>query len=475
MTYEYLKMLKASNPALKLLCSDNFAMSVSFFYKVFIEDRQKVLAQHKIVSLLDDYLYALAQIYPKEFPKEAQAYLDDFARAGFLRKYYADAQEPLYELTPHSQRVLEWIESLRKREFVASRSRLDIIFDLLEELEFETALDDEARIERLEAKKRRIDEEIAAIRSKRALRFDSSRIKEHYMQIEEIARRLLYDFGEIEYNFRELNRAAMEKIATSEDAKGEVLGSIFALEDSIRQSDQGKSFFAFWRLLTDTQRSEKLSAMLKNLYTIDTIESFDPDRRLRRLKYDLLDSGEKIAQLTSRLAQQLRRFIDDRVWIENRRILELCGSIEKEALKIRENAPKSRTFALLRGERVAISSIASKKLYQPRQKREFEVVIQHKEDSIDVESFFWRYDVDEGVLRRRIEALLRERPLCTLGDIAQRYGIKKGVSELIAYIGLAKGDENAEILESEIESLEISDFEGRKKIVKLPKIIFTKG
>ncbi|ADV45866.1 DUF3375 family protein [Nitratifractor salsuginis] len=118
MTYEYLKSLKASHPALKLLCSDNFAMSVGLFHKIFIEDRQKVLPQHKIVSLLDDYLYTLHQSYPDEFPKAAQAYLDDFARAGFLRKYYAEAQEePLYELTPHSQRVLEWIESLRKREF----------------------------------------------------------------------------------------------------------------------------------------------------------------------------------------------------------------------------------------------------------------------------------------------------------------------------------------------------------------------
>ncbi|HFS82369.1 MAG TPA: DUF3375 family protein, partial [Epsilonproteobacteria bacterium] len=200
MTYEYLKNLKATNQTLKLLNSDNFAMTLSFFRAVFTGARETTLPQSRILQQLDDYLYLLNQSYDGLFPRPAQAYLDDFAASGFLRKYYADADEPVYELTPQSQKALEWIESLEKREFVGSRSRFNLIFELLEELEFETGMDDKTRIAKLEAQKLQIDEEIEAIRSRRSLRFDESRIREHYMEIEEIARRLTYDFAQIEYN-----------------------------------------------------------------------------------------------------------------------------------------------------------------------------------------------------------------------------------------------------------------------------------
>ena len=36
------------------------------------------------------------------------------------------------------------------------------------------------------------------------------------------------------------------------------------------------------------------------------------------------------------LSEQLRRFLDDQVWLENRRVMELLRSIESTALRLRE-------------------------------------------------------------------------------------------------------------------------------------------
>ncbi|HHD72964.1 MAG TPA: DUF3375 domain-containing protein [Epsilonproteobacteria bacterium] len=474
MTYEYLKNLKATNQTLKLLNSDNFAMTLSFFRAVFTGARETTLPQSRILQQLDDYLYLLNQSYDGLFPRPAQAYLDDFAASGFLRKYYADADEPVYELTPQSQKALEWIESLEKREFVGSRSRFNLIFELLEELEFETGMDDKTRIAKLEAQKLQIDEEIEAIRSRRSLRFDESRIREHYMEIEEIARRLTYDFAQIEYNFRELNTTAMEQIAMRDDAKGEVLGSIFELEDAIRESDQGKSFFAFWQLLTDAQRSEKLSQMLEGLYEIPSISAFDSNRRLKNLKYDLLKSGEKIATVTSRLIEQLRRFIDDRVWIENRRILQLCKAIEKQALEIKEQQPKTRSFVSIPGQQLRIRSIAGKSLYRIRTETSLKQEIVEKEVTIDLESFYHQCYVDEEKLRRQIQEMLQHRQQCSLCEVAAHYGVDKGVAELIGYLSIAKNSHQARIETEERERIPVTDFDGEQKVVILPKIIFTR-
>lgn len=98
-------------------------------------------------------------------------------------------------------------------------------------------MDDSQRIKKLEDEKKAIDRQIEAIKSKKDMRFDNTRIKEHYMQIDEIVRKLKYDFSEMEYNFRDLNKLALEEITLKSDEKSGVLHTIFDIEDNIRQSD----------------------------------------------------------------------------------------------------------------------------------------------------------------------------------------------------------------------------------------------
>jgi len=473
MKYEYLKYLKENSPTLKLLNSDNFAFSLSFFYFSFIEKRNITLTHSAILLYLDDYLYDLNQIYKNIFPKQAKEYLDDFAndRSGYLRKYRGSEDEALYELTPHTQKALEFIESLEKKEFVGSRSKFNIVFELLEELEFETHLDDTERIKKLEAQKREIDTQIAMIKSKEDLRFDSSRIKEHFMQIDEIVRKLKYDFSEIEYNFRDLNTLAMEQIVTNDDAKGAVLGNIFDIEESIRESDQGKSFFAFFQLLTDLEKSEKLSRLLENLYKIETIKTFDKEQKLKDLKFTLLQSSDKISKVSSKLIEQLRRFLDDRVWEENRRVLALCKSIQKHAIDIKDNMPSSRTFAETDGNTVKIDMVFAKSLYRLKTKTLFTKELIEEKIEIDLDSFYTQFYVDEAILKRNISEILLYQPQCSISDIVNKFGIKKGIAELVGYISIAKNSESAMVNETS-QTIEILDSDGLKKSVKLPKIIF---
>ena len=415
MTYEYIKNLKTSNQTLKLLNSDNIAMMVSFFYFVFIENKNITLNHTKILSYLDDYLYDLNQSYQNLYPKNPKDYLDDFVgdKSGYLRKYHGLDDEALYELTPHTQKALEFLEGLEKSEFVGSRSKFNIIFELLEELEFETNLSDEERIESLEKEKENIDKKIEAIRVKKDLRFDSSRIKEHFMLLSQTARNLKYDFSQIEYNFRELNTVAMEHIATRDDAKSDILGSIFDIEDSIRQSDQGKSFFAFWQLLTNTNKNDKLSLLLENLYQIPIIKDFDKDKKLKYLKYDLLKSGEKISQTSSKLIEQLRRFLDDKVWAENKRILELCKSIEKNSIEIKKDIPSTKNFITLKGEKVGVDNVFGKVLYKIKENKEFTQELEEKNIKIDLDTFYNQFFIDEEILKRNIAKILLYKSLAT--------------------------------------------------------------
>jgi len=476
MTYDKLKNLKQTDRTLKLLNSDHFAFTLSFFHLVFVQKSKITLQHSEILSHLDDYLYTLNEMYDNTYPREAKEYLDSFVNEqnGYLRKYHNSSDEALYELTPYTQKALEFIESLEKKEFVGSRSKFNIIFELLEELTFETTLSDEERISELESQKAKLDREIKAIQEKRDIRFNSSRVKEHYMQIEEMVRKLKYDFSEIEYNFRALNTTAMEKIALGAEAKGDVLSAIFEIEDSIRESDQGKSFFAFWQLLSDVNRSDRLSELINNLYKIETIEQFDDDKKLKYLKFSLLKNGEKVFNVSSKLIEQLRRFLDDRVWLENRRILELTQAIEQHALEIKEHPPTVKNFIFIAGHKVNINSIFSKSLYTPKKLQTFSKEIEEEDITLDMESFYNLFFIDEALLAQNIQKALLETPQVKLSEVIEKYPITKGVAELVGYISLAKNAQNVLIDESVKEFITLKDANGVSKKVALPKIIFVR-
>jgi hypothetical protein len=477
MTYEYLKNLKKYNQTFKLLNSDNFSMMVSFFHFVFVLNKHISIKHTDILNYLEDFLYDINQSYNGAYPKVAKAYLDDFVndKNGYLKKYHGSDDEPMYELTPYSQKVFEIVESLDKKEFVGSRTKFNIIFELLEELEFETNLSDEDRIKTLENDKKEIDKQIENIKMKTDIRFDNSRIKEHFMLLVEQSTKLKYDFSQIEYNFKELNQKAMEKIATNNDSKDNVLDSIFNIEDSIRQTDQGKSFFAFWQLLTDANKNEKLTIMLNNLYKIDVIKEFDTDESLKNLKYELLQNADKITKVSSKLIEQLRRFLDDRVWIENKKILDICKSIENTALKIKTKTPTQKAFMGIDDTKIYMNSIFEKSLFSIKKTNEFTNELKEDSVNIDLDSFYDIFFIDEQELKNHINYFLQIKPICTLEDILVKFPIQKGIAEIVSYLSIAKNSTNATVeLDNKI-SLRIEDENGYVKMVKIPKIVFIKN
>lgn len=476
MNYEYIRSLQNYNQTLKLLKSDNLAMIASFFSTVFIEEKNITLPHSQILSKLDDYLYMLNQSYANSYPRDAKEYLAEFCsdKNAYLRKYHASGDEAVYELTPHTQKALEFLESLQKRAFVGSRSKLHIIFELLEDLEFETNLDDAKRIEKLQEQKQHLDEQIAQILQKQDIRFDSSRIKEHYMLLLETTRALRYDFSEIEHNFRELNTLAMEQIATREDAKSEVLGSIFDIEEEIKNQDQGKSFFAFWQLLTDATRSEKLTTMIENLYEDTHIAEFDPKEQLRDLKFELLQSGQKVSQVSSKLIEQLRRFIDERAWVENRRVLELCKSIEKRALEIKKDPPSKKDFTTIQGVKTDSTMPLQNSLYEIKEEKQLESVLYTKEIEVDLEDFYHQFYVDEEQLKDNIKKLLHTKAQCSLEELCNTFEITKGMSELVGYISIAKNSPHTRVDREKKVSITLKDLSGEYKRVVLPNIVFIK-
>jgi len=479
MDHDLLTTLRKRHPAWRLLSTNNAPFIIGFFYHAFMEPNVRALAQATIEEQLEDYMHHLRQTHGDDcYPREAAAYLDEWASGeqAFLRKYYPQRKdEPQYDLTAASEQVIEWLKSLEQREFVGTESRLLTIIELLRGIVRVAETDPLQRIVELEQRKQAIDTEIQELQAGHFTPGNPRQIKERFFQAEDTARRLLTDFRQIEENFRRLDRDVRERIAIADITKGSLLDEIFDQRDVISDSDQGKSFAAFWALLMSPTQQQELAELIKNVVSLDVVADINRDTLLGRIQDHLLEAGEKVQRTSASLIEQLRRFLDDRVWLENKRIMDLIQQIEKHALAVHQAPPGERPFMRLDDLRVNLYLALGRSLFRPTH-----TVLLTVEDLLDGEAAFdsdtlyTTHYVDENTLRRQIRQALHGRSQITLGELCEQYPVQKGLAEILCYLRIVSNDPRATIGDDHQETIRWYDPHDWEHVVDIPKVIFTR-
>ena len=345
-----LEALRRQHPGWRLLQADSVALVASVLQRSFVVPNRRVLEQAALAEALEDELYVLReQRGAHVFPKSALEYLNDWAAndKAWLRKFYPPgSDEPHFDLTPATERALAWLGTLAERSFVGTESRLLTLFDLLRQMSEGSVTDVEQRVQDLQRRRDAIDAEIERARAGDLMLLGDTALKERFAQFTALARELLADFREVEHNFRGLDRRVRERIALWEGGKGALLQDILGERDLIEGSDQGRSFRAFWDFLMSRTRQEELTALLDHVLGLEPIADLAPDPRLRRVHHDWLEAGEHAQRTVALLSQQLRRFLDDQAYLENRRIMELLRGIEAGALAVRTQPPAGEFMAI---------------------------------------------------------------------------------------------------------------------------------
>ena len=478
MEHDYLVKLR-QHPTWQLLRADNAPLIINFFYRAFIQTNSRSLSQSHLVEKLDDTLFHLRKIHgQKTYPKLAKAYLNDWAHGdnGFLRKYYTEnSDEPEFDLTPASEKAIEWLRGLEQKQFIGTESRLLTVFDLLKTILQTTQTDPTQRIAELELQKSLIEAEIQRLQNGEIISYDPRQVKERFYQLEETARSLLMDFRQVEENFRQLDRNTREKITTSNKNKGELLDEIFGEHDEIGDSDQGKSFKAFWSLLMSPVKQEEFNELIQKVLALDEVKSCKPDELLPRMKYHLLEAGEKVQRTSSSLVEQLRRYLDDQVWLENKRIMAIINEVEKQAIAIKQQPPKDKDFMFLDDTKAAINLPMTRVLFRPptRPILSTEILVSGIA-AFETDLLYSQHYVDTPLLQARIRKALQTKTQITLEEICAEHPLEKGLSELVAYLNLATAD-NGGIVETE-KTVEIEwlNPDGIKKSALMPRIIFSR-
>jgi hypothetical protein len=478
--YNTLELLRQNHPAWRLLNSPHAPLVASFLHRVFVAPNERVMAQADLVEKLEDELFGLAERLGAEaFPRAALDYLNDWAGndKGWLRKFYRQgSDEPYFDLTPATEKAIAWLGSLSERTFVGTESRLLTLFELLKQINTGSDSDPERRIAELEQRRDAIEGEIARIKAGDLPLLEDTALKDRFQQFMFTARELLSDFREVEHNFRMLDRAVRERIALWEGGKGELLEEIMGERDAIAGSDQGRSFRAFWDFLMSSARQEEFSALLERVLALPAVAALRPDPRTRRVHYDWLEAGEHTQRTVALLSQQLRRFLDDQAWLENRRIMDILRGIESKALGLRE-APPEGSFTHIDHLAASIELPMERPLHTPALRPTLcDQVLAAGEVEMDATALFSQTVVDKLALARHIRRSLQGVSQITLRELCERRPLEQGLAELLAYLELADEDFKSTIDESAEDMIswwgEDRHGEAQARRAHLPRVIY---
>ena len=440
LTYDRLDFLLRNHSAWRLLRSDHAALVASFLHSAFVGPNKRVLPESDLAETLEDYLFGIRERAGENaFPKSALEYLDDWAQPQkeWLRKFYIDgSDEPHFDLTPSTEKAIAWITSLSGRGFIGTESRLLTLFELLRQISAGAETDPKARVEELNQRKSQIEIEIERVRQGDMHVLDDTELKDRFQQFMQISRDLLSDFREVEQNFRSLDRQTRERITLSEGSKKDLLDEFLGKRDAIADSDQGRSFRAFWDFLMSEDRRDEFTSLLERALALPPIDEMNPGTRMRRVHYDWMDAGGHTQRTVRDLSRQLRQFLDDRAQLENRRIMDLLRGIEKSALALRDIAPTGN-ITEIEGAAAGVNLPMERPLYRPRTKHVVnEIQLEVGDEDLDTSALYAQVVVDKSRLLDHVRRVLQNQSQATLQEICELRPLEHGLAELLAYLQL---------------------------------------
>ncbi|MEQ8704897.1 MAG: DUF3375 domain-containing protein [Phaeodactylibacter sp.] len=481
------KILESLNisPSVELLRLRNREMIIEFLTDTF-SSGQSTISSDSIHMRLADYL-EYKQVENDEdseidvfdtYEEKSKKYIQVWTNKGFLANYPDEQGEVFYELSAHSTKTIDWLASLKKEEFVGTESKFNNIFNQLKELVEFTNEDAGKRIQLLEEKKLEIEQQIQRINIGEDIKvFEEFEIVPRFNQLNQSAKELLSDFKEVEDNFKEITKGIYQKHADGSLTKSDILEFTFDALDELKNSQQGKSFYAFWSFILNPELQNRWEFLTKELYkTLEEKSIPVNDPFLKVMKRYLHNSGQKVYKANDKMAEKLSRIIRESESSKSEATKAVIQEIKKQLVEISKAKIKPEISFELETE-IEINIPFERKLTTEQNeevtyKSRPQIADEDIASSTQLDKLFSQSNIDKALLRKRIKDILNEKPQTTLLEIVEFYGgLEKGLPELFGYMGIFK-DFKHTISPDKTQSI-VFDFENNKQI-RIPEIIFTK-
>jgi hypothetical protein len=217
----------------------------------------------------------------------------------------------------------------------------------------------------------------------------------------------------------------------------------------------------------------ELTDMLSKVMGFEAVRELELDPRLKRIHYDWLDASSHTQRTVAKLSRQLRRFLDDKTYLENKRIIDILQNIQTAAIDVRDNLPDG-VFMEVEASAATVALPFERPLFSPPVKPIVEVDVEEADSSdINADALFEQFVVDRAKLEDRINRVLQGSEQISLSELTRKYPVEKGVAELVTYFSIA-ADGGAVFDEERHEEIILHGEHSVEKRVQVPRIIFTR-
>jgi len=429
-------------PLWKLLASHNAPLVLAILQKLLLGE-EKTLPASVLHEKLQQELAALKQA-GEELTQTPQAYVAAWLAEGWLsRRLPPGAQEEQYELTTDAVTAIRFLQSVLQPRALATESRLATVMQQLVKLAEDTNPDPASRRAALLAERDRIDRELEQLGRGVVQTLPADRAIERARDIIALADELVADFRRVREDFEQLNRQLRTDLLNNEGSRGQVLEQLFAGMDLIGETPAGKTFYAFWRLLTDIEQATIFSESLTEVINRDFARSLGAGERrfLHSLTRRLLEEGGGVHEVLQMFSRSLRTFVQSREYLEQRRLTALLRDAQRSALAVKDRVrPNQEIGFSIWLPSAQLRSAAQWRLYDPADRPAPGGMEDAADSSMslqDIASMVRSSEIDFRVLRRNIHERLQVSSVVSIEELLRVYPATQGLGSVVGYIYLA--------------------------------------
>lgn len=459
----------ATSPSVRLLRSPHAPYILHFLDATFKESGQITWPHSELAARLTTFQDNIHADGSDALRDRAEAYLTDWTSGDsrwLARRLEAGVNEPVYELSPHTEVVLRFLrEVLQKRlGFVGTESRLRRIIETLSSLVIRGSDDPTKRLEHLRAERNRIDAEIQAIETDGVVStFSPTAIRERFADAVEDLVHLQSDFRAVEESFKQITRAVQRRQSETTDSRGEILGYALDAEESLKTEDQGVSFHEFVRLILSPTKQEELERIIAGLDEIQELaDQLDGLRRIHGMVPSLLAESQKVLKTTQRLSTTLRRLLDTRAAAGRMRLAKLLRDIRQTASRLAENPPTDKVSLQVEND-LEIVNISERTFWTPPVQFAATEMYEAKPDEDDRLAAFKTLALmrrlDWSAMRRKVHIALSKRDRLSLTELFEHDPPEGGVIEVLGFLQIAHDDgHEVDTEQTDIIQLKMDDY-----------------
>ena len=460
-----------------LLASDSAPETIVCLQTLLFEENH-----HLPVSVFVERLKLLLNELSAENIESAQvqAKLNAWRNAGYIAiRYMADASdEPVVELTAASYSAISFIAVQRTARTSPTESRLELVIHAIRKLATDTDQNAADRIARLEEDKKRIDAQIEAIREGRLEMASDMEIRAQIEDLLAMLENLNGDFYRIRDRFRELSAKLHENIMRNEGTAGGILEDFFKGYDQIADSDEGKTFRAFYEFLSSAEAMAQIEEAVDALQERPFWEALVSDKARKdivSIRRDLNARARETQNVMRLLAGSLKHLVQSRDFAKNRRMRDLIAQAKREALDAREAISVQDKVFYLPHSCVTISSSGVLELYDTEtEATPVEMSLQGVPE-VDLFALARRVqasDINYPRIKEQVRDVLTKRSVASVADVLAVYPAEQGLASIVGLVSLAirygvRGEDEA------MESVCWHDRFGTEVKAHLPVLLFT--